>query len=406
MRFSIEKRLSGFSGMHSFGRAGKIETPHGTLATPAFMPVGTKATVKSLTNSELEAVGAAIILANTYHLYLQPGEEIVRKAGGLASFMGWNGPTCTDSGGFQVMSLGGAFGTGLNKLMTRDELVETGGRKRMNAVADGQLLKVSEDGAEFRSHLDGSTHFFSPERSIEIQHAIGADIMFAFDECPPPDTTKEYQREAMERTHRWAKRCRDFHQSKQASQTQSLWGVIQGGSFADLRVEGARAIREIGFDGYGIGGSYMKEDIADVVRIACAELEEEKPRHLLGIGEPEDFFVGVENGADTFDCVAPTRQARNGTLYTESGRINIRNAAFQRDFLPIDSGCDCYTCRHHSRAYLAHLFRSDEILATTLATIHNLRFVIRLVENIRAAILSDTYWDFKGAFLSHYTSAQ
>jgi queuine tRNA-ribosyltransferase len=405
MQFFIEKRLFGTSEEPFLGRAGAIETPHGTIRTPTFMPVGTKATVKSLTNSDIEALGAQIILANTYHLYLQPGEEVIRKAGGLASFMGWKGPTCTDSGGFQVMSLGGSFGTGLNKLMTRDELVVSGGRRRTNAVTEGQLLKVSDDGAEFRSHLDGSAHFFSPERSIEIQHSLGADIIFAFDECPPADTTKEYQREAMERTHRWAKRCMDFHRSKHESQQQSLWGVIQGGSFDDLRREGARSIRELGFDGYGIGGSYMKEDIADVVRAVCMELEEEKPRHLLGIGEPEDFFVGVENGVDTFDCVAPTRQARNGTLYTRAGRINIRNAEFKNDFLPIDSGCDCYACTHHSRAYLSHLFRSDEILASTLSTIHNLRFVIRLVENIRASILDGTYREFKAAFLSRYTGA-
>src|SRR5690606_22630539 len=243
-----------------------------------------KATVKSVTVPALKEMNAQAVLANTYHLYLQPGEDLVEKAGGFGKFMGWDGPTFTDSGGFQVMSLGGSFGTGLNKFMTRAELEKSGGRKREGAVSSGQLSRVTEDGAEFRSHLDGSLHFFSPERSIEIQHKLGADIMFAFDECPPADSTKDYQRIAMERTHRWAKRCVDFHRSKEASEKQALFGVVQGGSFEDLRVESAKALRALGFDGYGIGGSYMKEDLPEILRVTCAELEEEKPRHLLGIG--------------------------------------------------------------------------------------------------------------------------
>lgn len=401
--FSIEKRLTEASGKPTLGRVGVIETPHGAIKTPAFIPVGTKATVKSVTVPELKEMNAQAVLANTYHLYLQPGEDLIEKAGGFGKFMGWDGPTFTDSGGFQVMSLGGSFGTGLNKFMTRAELEKSGGRKRESAVSSGQLSRVTEDGAEFRSHLDGSLHFFSPERSIEIQHKLGADIIFAFDECPPADSTKEYQRTAMERTHRWAKRCVDFHHSKEAAERQALFGIVQGGSFEDLRVESAKALRALGFDGYGIGGSYMKEDLPEILRVTCAELEEEKPRHLLGIGEPEDFFVGIENGADTFDCVAPTRQARNGSIYTQQGRLNLKNARFKEDFSPLDEGCDCYTCTHHSRSYVAHLFRANEMLAATLATIHNLRFAIRLVEDIRGAILDDTYYAFKDSFLGRYS---
>jgi len=404
--FLIEKRMTDVSGKSLLGRVGVLKTPHGIIQTPAFVPVGTKATVKSLTVPEIEGVQAQAVLANTYHLYLQPGESLIEKAGGLGSFMGWNGPTFTDSGGFQVMSLGGSFGTGLNKFMTRAELEVSGGRKRDSALSKGQLSRVTEDGAEFRSHVDGSVHFFSPERSMEIQHKLGADIMFAFDECPPADTTKEYQRVAMERTHRWAKRCVEYHFSKEAFKRQGLFGIVQGGSFEDLRIESAQEIRKLGFDGYGIGGSYMKEDLPDILRVTCGELEEEKPRHLLGIGEPEDFFTGVENGADTFDCVSPTRQARNGSIYTHSGRLNLKNARFKEDLSPLESGCDCYTCTHHSRAYLAHLFRSNEMLAATLSTIHNLRFVIRLVEEIRSSILNESYWSFKKNFLSEYKARE
>lgn len=360
--------------------------------------------MKSVTVPQLRDMDAQAVLANTYHLYLQPGEDLIERAGGFGKFMGWDGPTFTDSGGFQVMSLGGSFGTGLNKFMTRAELEKSGGRKRESAVSSSQLSRVTEEGAEFRSHLDGSLHFFSPERSIEIQHKLGADIIFAFDECPPADSTKDYQRIAMERTHRWAKRCVDFHRSKEAAEKQALFGVIQGGSFEDLRVESAKALRALNFDGYGIGGSYMKEDLPEILRVTCAELEEEKPRHLLGIGEPEDFFVGVENGADTFDCVAPTRQARNGSMYTQEGRLNLKNARFKEDFSPLDEGCDCYTCTHHTRSYVAHLFRANEMLAATLATIHNVRFAIRLVEDIRSAMLDDTYYSFKDSFLSRYSS--
>jgi len=402
LQFTIEKRLTSAPDEITLGRVGTIATLHGIIKTPAFIPVGTKATVKSLTIPELKGIQTQAILANTYHLYLEPGEKIIEKAGGLASFMNWDGPTFTDSGGFQVMSLGGSFGTGLNKFMTRSELEEKGGRSRISAKAEGQLSYVSEEGAEFRSHIDGSTHFFSPERSMEIQHALGADIMFAFDECPPADTTKEYQRIAMERTHRWAARCAEFHYSKEASKKQALFGIVQGGSFEDLRDEGARKIRSLGFEGYGIGGSYMKEDLSDILRITCAQLEEEKPRHLLGIGEPEDFFVGIENGADTFDCVSPTRQARNGSIYTKNGRLNLKNARFRDDFAPLEEECDCYTCVNHTRAYLSHLFRANEMLAATLATIHNVRFVIKLVEDIRESILRDQYYSFRDAFLVSY----
>jgi queuine tRNA-ribosyltransferase len=404
LEFKIEKRLTDESGSQTLGRVGEIHTENGTIKTPAFIPVGTKATVKTLTVNQLGEIKAQAVLANTYHLYLQPGEAIIEKAGSVGRFMGWGGPTFTDSGGFQIMSLGGSFGTGLNKFMTQAELEKSGGRKRDSITSSGQLSKVTEEGAEFRSHLDGSKHFFSPERSIEIQHRIGADIIFALDECPPADTTKEYQRVAMERTHRWAGRCAQYHSSRAQTKKQALFGIVQGGSFEDLRVESARAIRKLGFDGYGIGGSYMKEDLPSILHTTCTELEEEKPRHLLGIGEPEDFFVGVENGADTFDCVSPTRQARNGSIYTKVGRLNLKNSQFKEDFSPLEEGCDCYTCTYHTRAYLSHLFRADEMLAATLATIHNLRFVIRVVEHIRSSILNEEYWNYKNDFLSQYTA--
>ncbi|MDZ7726289.1 MAG: tRNA guanosine(34) transglycosylase Tgt [Candidatus Campbellbacteria bacterium] len=398
MSFKVEKKLT-----NTLGRVGTISTPHGNIETPAFTLVGTKGTVKAMTAEQIKDVEAQVVLANTYHLYLEPGERIVEKAGGIGKFMNWDGPTITDSGGFQVMSLGGSFGTGLNKFMTREELDSSGGLKRDKAESSGQLARVSEDGVSFRSHLDGAKHYLTPERSIEIQHSLGADIIFAFDECPPADSTKEYQREAMDRTHRWAERCIQFHRSKENSDHQALWGIVQGGSFADLRTLSARTIRDLGFDGYGIGGSYMKEDLPEILGITAKNLEEEKPRHLLGIGEPEDFFIGIENGADTFDCVSPTRQARNGSLYTHKGRINIKNNAFRSDLSSIDSDCDCYTCSNYSRAYISHLFRSKEMLGPILATIHNARFIIKLVADIRSSIYNDSYWKFKENFLDSYS---
>lgn len=399
LRFDIQAKLP-----NGRGRAGTIQTPHGVIETPAFIPVGTKATVKSLTPEHVKALGADAILANTYHLYLQPGTDILVKAGGLGKFMNWHGPTFTDSGGFQAFSLGAAF----NK--TASKIGERGGReveKDEDEVGSENFAKVTEDGVEFRSVLDGSTHFFTPEKSIEIQHAIGADIIFAFDECTSPQASYEYQREAMDRTHRWATRCLDRHRELQveseksgsAHQPQSLFGIVQGGRHEDLRKESARVIGGMDFDGFGIGGSFDKEDIATAVGWVVDELPEGKPRHLLGIGAPEDLILGIENGVDTFDCVAPTRIARNGAVYVKKVKskntINLLNTEFKTDFTPIETGCGCYTCAHYTRAYLAHLFRAKEMLAATLASIHNLYFLVQLARDARKAIIDGTWEEFK-----------
>ncbi len=396
--FTISKKMRGL------GRAGILETPHGTIQTPAFVTVGTKATVKALTPEQVSSLGAQVVLANTYHLYLEPGDEIVREAGGFGKFMNWHGPTMTDSGGFQVFSLGVAFGSKVGKLAKVGEIIA--GKEIDTEDKVGKLAKIDEDGVTFKSYKDGSEHRFTPERSMEIQHNLGADIIFAFDECTSPAAAYEYQREAMERTHRWAKRSLDAHQHletrRPSGHQQALFGVVQGGRHKDLREESARVLGAMDFDGYGIGGSFDKDDMTTTVGWVNAILPEDKPRHLLGIGEPEDLFGAVENGCDLFDCVAPTRTGRNGTLYTRDGKINMRNAKFARDFTPIDSECDCYTCKNYTRCYVAHLFRSNEMLAATLASIHNLRFLVRLVDQMREAILDGTFDTLKTNFLERY----
>ena len=389
--FTIHKKLP-----NALGRAGTLTTAHGEVETPAFVAVGTKATVKSLTPAEIREIGAEVVLANTYHLYLEPGADIVRNAGGLGRFMGWDGPTMTDSGGFQVFSLGAAFGRGTSKIRV--------GTTPANVADEQPLAKVDDEGVTFKSYKDGSVHRFTPERSIEIQHSIGADIIFAFDECTSPEANKRYQREAMERTHRWAIRSLARHLQLRTGNSQLLFGIVQGGRFEDLRRESARAIGMMPFDGFGIGGSFEKEDMGTAVRWVSETLPEDKPRHLLGIGEPLDLFEAVENGCDTFDCVAPTRQARNGSLYTADGRINITNAKYRTDFGPLDAGCECYTCTHFSKAYVAHLFRSEEILANTLATMHNLHFIVRLVRGIRDSILCGTFAQYRSDFVRRYES--
>lgn len=385
MNFKIEKRKK-----NSLARAGVLETPHGKIETPAFVAVGTKATVKAVTPEQLRELGAQVVLANTYHLYLQPGAERIAKAGGLGKFMNWPRPTMTDSGGFQVFSLGAAFGNKISKItQTKFPRVRLGDFPESDL---GKLVVIDEDGVTFRSHLDGGKHRFTPEKSIEIQQKIGADIIFAFDECTSPEASYEYQKEAMARTHRWAERSLLKHRSFQKKQM--LFGIIQGGRYDDLRKESARKISTLDFDGFGIGGSFEKKDIATAVRWVNEILPEEKPRHLLGIGEPEDLVAAIENGCDLFDCVAPTRMARNGTLYTDQGKINITNAKFTDDFSPIqpassagEENCGCYTCQNFTRAYLAHLFRAKEMLAATLASIHNLYFIINLVKTERQKIL-------------------
>lgn len=396
IEFGIEHKLAG-----TLARAGTLKTMHGNILTPAFVTVGTKATVKSLTPEQVKDLGAQVVLANTYHLYLQPGEEILRSAGGLNKFMKWDGPTMTDSGGFQVFSLGVAFGTKVGKLAKTGEIVV--GEEIEKGDEAGKLAKIDEDGVTFKSYKDGSEHRFTPERSIEIQQNIGADMIFVFDECTSPAAPYKYQQEAMERTHRWAKRSLDAHHAnKEASEKQGLFGIVQGGRHRDLREESSRVLAGMDFDGYGIGGSFDKDDMYNAVGWVNSILPENKPRHLLGIGEPIDLFGAVENGCDLFDCVAPTRQARNGALYTNDGRININNAQYTQDFSPIDSECDCYTCKNYTRAYIAHLFRSQEMSAATLASIHNLRFLIALVEKMRASIIDSTFLDFKRKFIERY----
>lgn len=398
------------------GRAGVIITPHGEIKTPAFVVVGTKATVKALTPGQVKSLGAQVVLANTYHLYLEPGEKVLQQAGGLHQFMNWMGPTMTDSGGFQAFSLGVAFGKGGVSKIARDEapepartteVVQSGGgpyadQNSQTPLANA-LAKVDEDGVTFRSHLDGSEHRFTPERSMEIQHNIGADIMFAFDECTSPLASYDYQKKALARTHHWALRSLDYHKrSGKPNEVQALFGIVQGGRHQDLREESAKFISSLNFDGFGIGGSFNKEDLSTAVGWVNKILPPEKPRHLLGIGEVEDLFAGVESGVDTFDCVMPTRMARNGTFQTARGRLNIFNAQYKNDFMSVEQSCECYTCKNYSRAYLAHLFRSKEILANTLASVHNLYFFINLVDQMREHILAGTFSQFKSSFLDSY----
>lgn len=414
MDFKIEKKLP----RGRLGRAGALTTRHGIIETPAFVVVGTKATVKALTPTEVKDLGAQVLLANTYHLYLEPGEEIMKKAGGLHSFMNWNGPTMTDSGGFQVFSLGADFNKKVGKFggvqKHRSDILENirmSGSGSLGVSENLPLAKIDEDGVTFKSVIDGSTHRFTPERSMEIQHAIGADMIFAFDECTSPEANYEYQKEAMERTHRWAKRSLEKHRElsnvkcqRSNVSPQVLFGIVQGGRFEDLRKDSAKTIGKMDFEGFGIGGSFDKKDMGTAVRWVNELLPVEKPRHLLGIGEPLDLFEAVENGCDLFDCVAPTRLARNGALYTLAGRINILNAKFVRDFSPIDPACGCYSCKNFTRAYLAHLFRANELLANTLASIHNLYFIVNLVKDMRKSILEKTFEKNRGEFLRNYKS--
>ena len=405
LEFSIDKKLP-----NGRGRAGKIQTAHGVIETPAFIVVGTKATVKALTPEQVASLGAEAVLANTYHLYLEPGEEVMKKAGGLHSFMNWQGPTFTDSGGFQAFSLGAAFDNKVGKISKKGSEVKSTTKAEEKdddeRSAHSAMAKVDEDGVTFKSIIDGSSHRFTPERSIEIQHNIGADILFAFDECTSPHASYEYQREAMDRTHRWAKRSLDYHLAHKKEQAfpQSLFGIVQGGRHKDLRKESAAIIGKMDFDGFGIGGSFDKEDLHTAVGWVADELPEGKPRHLLGIGEPLDLILGIENGMDTFDCVAPTRIARNGSLYTATGKVNILNAEYKTDFAPIEKECGCYTCTHYTRAYLAHLFRAKEMMAATLASIHNLYFLVHLVKKARQAILDGTFSDYKEHFIKSYST--
>src|SRR3989344_2601512 len=397
MNFKIEKKLE-----NSLGRAGILETPHGFIHTPAFVPVGTKASVKALTPEQVADLGAEVILTNTYHLYLQPGDETVAKAGGLHKFMNWHGPIVTDSGGFQVFSLGVAYGKDISKLIHLTKVTDPSLLipERFDDSDAPRLAKIGQDGVSFKSHLDGSLHYITPEKSIQIQHNLGADIIFAFDEATAPGETYKYQEEALERTHRWAKRSLEEHQ--RLGSAQAIFGIVQGGLEPELRKKSAKFISSLDFDGFGIGGSYTKEHMALTTHLVSEILPEGKPRHLLGIGEPEDLFMGGENGVDLFDCVAPTRNGRNGTLYTKRGKVNIMNAKYARDFSPIEDDCGCYACSHFTRAYLSHLFRGKEMLAGTLGSVHNLYFIVNLVKQIRQTIIDDRFFEFKNEFLRGY----
>jgi queuine tRNA-ribosyltransferase len=368
--FTIEAECS-----ETWARAGTVSTPHGPIATPIFMPVGTQATVKSLTPEELREVGAAIILANTYHLMLRPGSALIQEFGGLHHFMHWDGPILTDSGGFQVFSL-------------------------------GHLRKLSEEGAAFKSHLDGSSHLLTPESVMRIEHELGSDIILPLDICAPYPATAQEAREAMERTHRWAERA--LSAKEQYNPQQTLFGIVQGAFEPELRQQSARFVGKLPFPGLSIGGLSVGEPKAlmwELLRYTTPELPREKPRHLLGIGSPEDLVMGVGLGMDMFDCVLPTRVARHGGLFTHAGRINIKGARYRTLSGPIEEGCDCYTCRNYSAAYVHHLARTEEQLYYRLGSIHNLRFMLRLASELRSSIISGTYPAFRDEFLARYIPA-
>ena len=352
-------------------RRGRIHTPHGVIETPVFMPVGTQATVKAMKPESVKDTGAQIILANTYHLFLRPGSEIIREAGGLHKFMNWDKPILTDSGGFQVFSL-------------------------------GHMRKITEEGAMFASHIDGSRHMLSPEKSIEVQTDLGSDIMMAFDECAPPDASRKYIEKSQALTTRWLERCVKAHKNPDK---QALFGIMQGGFYRDLREKSAKEIVDMDLQGYAIGGISVgetKEEYIGVLEYAPKLLPENKPRYVMGIGTPDYIFEAVEHGVDMFDCVEPTRIARHGVATTSHGRINIKNAKFERDFTPLDPECDCYTCRNYTRAYLRHLYKAGETMSHMLLSEHNLRFLSKLSEDIRKAIEEDRFLEFKAEFYEKY----
>ncbi|MBQ6460976.1 tRNA guanosine(34) transglycosylase Tgt [Candidatus Saccharibacteria bacterium] len=369
LKFDVEKS-------DGLMRAGVIHTPHGDIKTPAFIGAATRATVKALTMKEMRELGSQAILANTYHLFLAPGTELIKNAGGLAEFSSWHGPTFTDSGGFQIFSL--------------------------------PDVKITENGAKFKSHINGDKFEMTPESSMQAQWNIGADIHMAFDHLAKSEKYDDMKK-AMERTHAWLDRCVKEHDKlekealKHKRPEQYLYAVVQGGTFNDLRAESAKYCANKNVDGFGIGGVFVAKGMAEMLQVVNKILPENKPRHLLGMGqEPLDLFVGAENGCDTFDCVGPTRMARNGSLYTLDGRINIKNAKYTNDFTPLMPECDCECCKNYTRAYLHHLFKTDEITAKVLASIHNEHFVVTIVDKIRASILDGTFADYKNSFLSRY----
>lgn len=419
--FTIEARPD------SGGRAGSLVTPHGVIETPAFAPVGTKGSVKGIAPRELRALGAQVVLANTYHLYLSPGEEVVRQAGGLAKFMGWStdpegirgrGPTITDSGGFQVFSLGAAYGKKVSKFapdLVQEQAPELAVFDKEVASQHGQLAIIDDEGVTFTSHTDGSLHRFTPERSVEIQHALGADIFFAFDECTSPAAQYPYQREAMERTHRWAERSLKAHrQNTDTAGKQMIFGIAQGGQFDDLRRESAKTIGSMGFDGFGLGGSFSKKYGDDSLESALKMLKEippELPVHGLGVGEPGDILLAISHGVDLFDCVAPTRIGRHGSIYTPHGIVHLKGEKYRTDFTPLSelqlARSDLATKSGHpmstfALAYVSHLVRSGEMLGSIICSAHNLHFILTLVAGAREAILNGRFDEYWADFVRNY----
>jgi queuine tRNA-ribosyltransferase len=403
--FKIDAQLDSHpTNKQPLGRVGVISTPHGQIKTPAFIPVGTKATVKSVLPESIKDLDAQAVLSNAYHLYLQPGPEVVDEAGGLGTFMNWPGPTFTDSGGFQVLSLG----VGYKKVIAMDS--STVQADDVMATDKDRLAHVDDDGVTFKSHLDGSMHRFTPEVSMQVQHKIGADIIFAFDECTTLLNTRNYQEKSLDRTFAWAKRCISEHEKLTLERShrpyQALFGVVQGAQYEDLRRKAAKDLASLDFDGFGIGGALDKNKLGTIVNWVNEELPVNKPRHLLGIGEPDDLFVGVENGADTFDCVAASRVARNNAVYGLDGRFNISVSAFKRDFSPIDESCGCYTCKNYTKAYLNHLIKGKEMLSATLLTIHNEYFIVNLVAKMRQCIIDGNFFEFKEEFLGRFYASR
>jgi queuine tRNA-ribosyltransferase len=403
--FKIDAQLDSHpTNKQPLGRVGVITTPHGDIKTPAFIPVGTKATVKSVLPESIKDLDAQAVLSNAYHLYLQPGSDVVDEAGGLGSFMNWSGPTFTDSGGFQVLSLG----VGYKKVIAMD--ATTVQADDVMATDKDRLAHVDDDGVTFKSHLDGSMHRFTPEVSMQVQHKIGADIIFAFDECTTLLNTRNYQEKSLDRTFAWAKRCISEHEKLTIERShrpyQALFGVVQGAQYEDLRRKAAQDLATLNFDGFGIGGALDKNKLGTIVNWVNEELPVNKPRHLLGIGEPDDLFVGVENGADTFDCVAASRVARNNAVYGLDGRFNISVSAFKRDLSPIDESCGCYTCKNYTKAYLNHLIKGKEMLSSTLLTIHNEYFIVNLVAKMRQCIIDGNFFEFKEEFLGRFYASR
>lgn len=403
LNFEIKTRLVG-----TLARTGEITTPNGKIKTPAYIAGGTNATVKAMTPEQIKSTGAQAVLANTYHLMLRPGADILAAAGGIHKFMNWPHSTFTDSGGFQVFSLGMAYKKGIDATSHTEK-----GDKNLARHDSQQLAKVGEDGVWFKSHISGEKIYMNPEISMELQHKIGADIHMAFDELTSPLAGREQIKSALDKTHIWAERCLVRHNElnvehlEKGENLQALFAVVQGAREQDFRLESAKFLGERDFDGYGIGGIFQPEEISEVLTWVNSTLPEDRPRHLLGMGaQPADLFLGVEYGIDTFDCVAPTRQARNAAIFTYSGRINIKNAQYKTDFTPIDKECNCYTCQNFTRAYINHLFRADEILASTLASIHNEYFVINTVDKIRESLESGTFYEYKKDFLEKYYGAE